>query len=339
MIHVDRHQSVFSLSAGAPPVARIRPGDSLVLDTEDCFSDQIHASGDSPGDVDWTHINPATGPVFVEGAEPGDVLVVSVERIDVAPEGVMAVSAGFGVLADRFERLSFQMVPIEDGEAKVAGASLPISPMIGVIGVAPAGEPVPCGSPGAHGGNMDTRLIGAGATVYLPVFAPGALLAAGDLHAVMGDGEICGTGVEVAGSIHLRVELRRDLELTDPIVETADVVATIGSAETLDEAAELATRNMADLLVGRLGLSAAAATMLMSAAGQLQVSQVVDPLKTARYAMPKVVLSAIRRQSRMTRRDPLFPAQPRRRRVARLLTSPAWGTSRRCNLKGRSSSE
>ena len=291
MTHVDRDQSVLSLSAEAAPVAHVRPGDSLVLDTADCFSDQIHASGDSPSDVDWEQINPATGPVFIEGAEPGDVLTVLVERIDVAPQGVMAVSAGFGVLRDRFEGLSFAMVPIVDGAALVAGARLPISPMIGVIGVAPAGPPVPCGSPGSHGGNMDTRLIGAGATVYLPVSAPGALLAAGDLHAVMGDGEICGTGVEVAGSIHLRVDLRRDLKLNDPIVETADVVATIGSAETLDEAADLATSTMADLLVGRLGLSAADATMLMSAAGQLQVSQVVDPLKTARYAMPKEVLA------------------------------------------------
>jgi amidase len=203
----------------------------------------------------------------------------------------MAVSGDFGVLSDRFEGISFAMIPIENGSAQVAGASVAVRPMIGVIGVAPDGAAVPCGSPGPHGGNMDTRLIGEGATLYLPVFAPGALLAAGDLHAAMGDGEICGTGVEVAGSIQLRVDVRRDIELTNPVVETADVVATIASAETLDEAADRATRDMADLLTRRLGLSAADATMLMSAAGQLQVSQIVDPLKTARYAMPKEILS------------------------------------------------
>ena len=291
MIHVARDQSVYSLSSEAAPVVRVRPGDSLVLETADCFSDQVQSASDSPGGVDWAHINPATGPVFVEGAEPGDVLSVLIERVEVARRGVMAVSGDFGVLRERFEGISFAMIPIEDGSAQVAGASVPVRPMIGVIGVAPEGAPVPCGSPGSHGGNMDTRIIGEGATVYLPVFAPGALLAAGDLHAAMGDGEICGTGVEVAGSIQLRVDLRRDLELTNPVVETAEVVATIASAETLDDAADQATRDMAGLLMGQLGLSASDATMLMSAAGQLQVSQVVDPLKTARYAMSKEILA------------------------------------------------
>ena len=116
---------------------------------------------------------------------------------------------------------------------------------------------MPCGSPGAHGGNMDTRIIGEGATVYFPVFVPGALLAAGDLHAAMGDGEICGTGVEIQGSIQLTVEVRRDLTLHEPVVETDDVVAAIASAETLDAAAEQATRHMAELLQVRLGLLAA----------------------------------------------------------------------------------
>jgi amidase len=295
VITVARDRIVFSLSADAAPVARVRPGDTLVLESADCFSDQVKSADDTPGAVDWSHINPATGPVYVEGAEPGDVLSVLIERIDVASRGVMAVSGDFGVLRDRFEGISFAMIDLADGFANVAGARVPVRPMIGVIGVAPAGDPVPCGSPGSHGGNMDTRLIGEGAAVYLPVFVRGALLAAGDLHAAMGDGEICGTGVEVAGSIRLRIDVRRDVELVDPVVETAEVVATIASAETLDEAADGATRHMADLLETRLGLSAAEATMLMSAAGQLQVSQVVDPLKTARYAMSKEILAAFGR--------------------------------------------
>jgi amidase len=203
----------------------------------------------------------------------------------------MAVSDGFGVLREQFEGMTFQFVAIEDGTALVSGADVPVRPMIGVIGVAPEGPAVPCGSPGAHGGNMDTRLIGEGATLYLPVFAPGALLAAGDLHAAMGDGEICGTGVEVAGSVTLRVDVRHDLPIANPLVETDEVVATIASANTLDEAAEIATRDMVDLVMRRLGLSVADTTMLMSAAGQLQVSQVVDPLKTARFALSKAVVA------------------------------------------------
>jgi amidase len=294
VILVSKDQHLFSLSADAVPVARVRAGQSVRLETADCFAGQIGAPGEAPAAVDWARINPATGPVFVEGAEPGDVLSVLVERIEVAPTGVMAVSPEFGVLRQRISATCFEVVPIEGGLALLPGGmAVPIRPMIGVLGVAPAGVPVPCGSAGSHGGNMDTRLIAEGAVVYLPVAVPGALLAAGDLHAVMGDGEICGTGVEVAGRVTLRVDVRRDLQLVNPVVETAEVVATIASAETLDEAADMATRDMADLMMRRLGLSAAAATMLMSAAGQLQISQVVDPLKTARFALPKSIIAQL----------------------------------------------
>jgi amidase len=162
--------------------------------------------------------------------------------------------------------------------------------MIGVIGVAPAGAPVSTAAPGAHGGNMDTRLIGVGALLYLPIAHQGALFAAGDLHAAMGDGEICGTGVEVSGSITVRLDVRRDLRIEEPVLEGGDAVVTIASAVTLDEAAEAATRHMADLLMDRLGLDLEVATMLMSAGGDLQVSQIVDPLRTARFVLPKAVV-------------------------------------------------
>jgi amidase len=292
VIQLVRDRHVFSLSATAEPAARVPAGGTVCLETSDCFADQVRSSSDTSEGVDWEHINPATGPVYVDGVEPGDVLAVTVERIEVADQGVMAVSAGFGVLREHFSGTSFRIVPLRDGAALLpGGARVPLRPMIGVMGVAPAGEPVPCGSPGPHGGNMDTQLIGEGASVYLPVAAAGALLAAGDLHAAMGDGEICGTGVEVAGRITLRVDVRRDLALVNPVVETPEVVATVASAVTLDEAADLATRDMAELLRARLGLSIGDATMLMSAGGQLRVSQVVDPLKTARFEMSKEILA------------------------------------------------
>lgn len=293
MIRIASQQHVFALSADAAPVAHIPDGDTVVLETADCFAGQA-ASGADLARLDWDLINPATGPVFIDGARPGDVLAVRIERITVAPEGVMAVSDEFGVLAGRIDALQFTRVPIERGYARLSErVSVAVQPMIGVIGTAPANGAVPTGTPGPHGGNMDTRLIGEGATIYLPVFHDGALLAAGDLHAVMGDGEICGTGVEVRGEITLTVSVRRDLELSGPLVETGELVATIASAETLDAAAEEATRAMADLLERRLRLSAAEATMLMSAVGQLQVSQVVDPLKTARFTLPKAVLAEL----------------------------------------------
>jgi len=294
VIHLSSERCVLSLSAAAPPAARVPDGGRVELDTADCFAGQIHAGGGTPESIDWGRINPATGPVYVEGAEPGDALSVFVERIEVAAQGLMAVSSSFGVLRERVDGLRFAVVPLQDGIARLpGGASVPVQPMIGVLGVAPRGEAVPCGSPGPHGGNMDTRLLGQGATLHLPVFVPGALLAAGDLHAAMGDGEVCGTGVEVAGRVVLRLAVRRDLRLSNPLLETADVLATIASAETLDEAADRATADMADLLISRLGLSLADSTMLMSAAGHLQVCQVVDPLKTARFSLAKAVVEQL----------------------------------------------
>jgi amidase len=292
VIRLPKTQRVFALAADARPAARVPDGARVELETADCFSDQIRRADDRLEAVDWDEINPATGPVFVEGARPGDVLAVEIERIEMADQGVMAVSDGFGVLAERFSGTECRLVPIADDIAHLpGGVRVPVRPMIGVLGVAPAGAAVPTGTPGAHGGNMDTALIGEGATVYLPIAAPGALLAAGDLHAVMGDGEICGTGVEVAGRVTLRVTIRRDLPIVNPVVATPDVVATVASASTLDEAAILATRDMANLLGAQLGLDAVEATMLMSAAGELRVSQVVDPLRTARFELPKRVLS------------------------------------------------
>jgi amidase len=285
---ITKDRSILRMSRAAAPVVRIEPGTSIRLQTADCFSDQVQGPGDVGRDIDWATVNPATGPVHVEGAEPGDVLAVHIEQIQVADHGVMCTGGGWGVLGDRIAKLRWRFLTIRDGEAQwEGGPSFPIKPMIGVIGVAPAGDDVPCGTPGSHGGNMDTRLIGDGATIYLPVQAPGALLAVGDLHAAMGDGEIAFTGVEVAGAVTLQVSLREDMSLTDPVLENDDMVVTIASAETLDEAAKMATNAMADLLHMRLGIELADAVMLMSAVGHVRVSQMVDPLRTARFEMPK----------------------------------------------------
>jgi amidase len=294
VITLTKDHRVFTFDGAAAPALSVAAGARLRLETADCFDDQVQGPGDVLASVDWDRVNPATGPVFVEGAGPGDVLSVLIESIDIGHQGVMAVAPGFGVLGEEFPEIVQRIVPIEDGTARIAdGVAVPLRPMIGVIGVAPAGVPVATASPGAHGGNMDTRLIGAGAVLYLPVAHEGALFAAGDLHAAMGDGEICGTGVEVCGSITLRLDVRRDLRIEEPVLETRDAWVTIASAETLDAAAETATRHMARLLTERLGISLEVATMLMSAGGDLQVSQIVDPLRTARFALPKGVIAGL----------------------------------------------
>jgi amidase len=294
VITLTKDHRTFSFDGGAQPAVTVTAGASVTLETADCFDDQVRSPDDVLEAIDWDRINPATGPVYVDGAGPGDVLSVLVEAIDIGPQGVMAVAPDFGVLGSEFPGIAHRIVPIEGGTARIAvGVAVPLRPMIGVIGVAPSGAPVANSTPGAHGGNLDTRLIGPGTVVHLPVARDGALLAVGDLHAAMGDGEICGTGVEVGGTVTLRLDVRRDLRIEEPVLETPDAWATVASAETLDAAAEAATRHMAALLTDRLGLSLELATMLMSAGGDLQVSQIVDPLRTARFVLPRGVISAL----------------------------------------------
>src|SRR5690606_27635164 len=146
--------------------------------------------------------------------------------------------------------------------------------------------------PGSHGGNMDTKLIGEGAVLYLPVFVEGALFGLGDLHAAMGDGEIGVSGVEVAGKVLVKLEVIKGITLNNPVVQTPEVTATIASALTLDEAADIAVADMANLLQKHTPLSMAEIATLMSAAGDLQISQVVDPLKTVRFSMPNQILAS-----------------------------------------------
>jgi amidase len=294
VITLGKEHRVFAFDGGAEPALRVPAGTRVRLETADCFDDQVQTPGDVLDAVDWERVNPATGPVYVEGAGPGDVLSVLIESVDVGTQGVMAVAPGIGVHGAELQEQVCRIVPIEGGTAWVADrVAVPLRPMIGVIGVAPAGDAVPTASPGPHGGNMDTRLIGAGALLYLPVAHDGALFAAGDLHAAMGDGEICGTGIEVGGSVTVRLDVRRDLHIDEPVLEVGDLVVTIASAETLDGAAEAATRHMTGLLMERLGVSLELATMVMSAAGDLQVSQIVDPLRTARFALPKSVAAGL----------------------------------------------
>jgi amidase len=294
MITLTKDHRVFAFGGDVEPALRVAAGTRVRLETADCFDDQVQAAGDVLGAIDWERINPATGPVYLEGAGPGDVLSVLIESIEIGHQGVMAVAPGFGVLGAEFPEQSHRIVPIEGGTARIAdGVVVPLRPMIGVIGVAPAGDAVSTASPGAHGGNMDTRLISEGAVLSLPVAREGALFAAGDLHAAMGDGEICGTGVEVPGAITVRLDVRSDLRIEEPVLETRELVVTIASAVTLDGAAEAATRHMAALLTGRLGVSLEVATMLMSAGGDLQVSQIVDPLRTARFSLPKAAIAGL----------------------------------------------
>lgn len=287
-----RDKVVFSMDKNNPPVLYVDPGERIILETEDCFCYQI-TSDDTVlnEDFDYSRINPATGPIFINECEPGDVLEVSIEKIDVAPRGAVEVFPGWGPLGDKVTEAETKIVPIQNGMAIFNHISLPIKPMIGVIGVAPLGEAVPCGSPGTHGGNMDTADIIAGNKIYFPVFVSGAKLALGDLHAVMGDGEVGGTGVEIRGEVTIKVDVLKNITLTHPILESKEDYYLINSALTLDEAVRINTEKTVEFIKENSGLNWNQSYMMAGIATDLKISQVVNPLKTVRTRIPKNILS------------------------------------------------
>ena len=284
---------IYAFTQGTPPVKTVPAGSRLVIKTKDCFANQLQTPEDTIEGVDWNQVNPASGPIYIEGAEPGDVLEIKIEKIEVGPQGVMMVDKTFGVLKDRFDGMYFRILPIKDGKIIFDDKlSVPINPMIGVIGVAPkAGLSFNTGTPHAHGGNLDSKLMNAGNTLFLPVSEKGALLATGDIHAIQGDGEICGTGVEAPATVTLVVNVRKDLSLTWPVVDDGENLMVFGSAETMDEASYIATSNMADILADRLPLDMQNINYMMSAIGDLQVSAIVNPLMCVRFSMPKKPLA------------------------------------------------
>ncbi|WP_409292546.1 acetamidase/formamidase family protein [Peribacillus sp. SCS-37] len=284
---------IYAFSKDNHPVKMVKSGTTIAIETYDCFKNQLNADNLEFMSLNWDEINPATGPIFIEGAEPGDVLKVTIEDIEIADSGVMTVGPDLGVMGHRLDAYEAKLIPIRDKKAifneKIA---IDINPMIGVIGVAPPGEPVSCGTPGRHGGNMDTTLIAPGAELYLPVFAEGALFALGDMHAAMGDGEIGVSGIEVPGKATVTLEVIKGHTLTHPLVINEEGTAILVSAETLDEAVKTAVEEMLHLLLPHAGLSLNELTMLFSAAGQAQISQIVDPLVTARFFIPAAILEA-----------------------------------------------
>ena len=289
--YLSKENHIFKFSEEAEPVLRINPGDTVVVETMDCFSNQIQTANDKLEEISFDHVNPATGPIFVEGAEKGDALKVTIDKIEVGSQAVMLTGKGLGVLGHKLEGMNFKLLPVV-GETVIFDdyTTLPLEPMVGVIGVAPEGEGINCGTPDAHGGNMDTKLIRPGAEVYLPVSVEGGMLALGDLHAAMGDGEVSVSGAEVPGEVTITVSLVKGLKLQTPVVVNNGVLAVICSKESLDDAVVGAVEIMEEIVRERTELSTAEIAMLISVAGEVAISQVVDPLKTARCEMPLAVL-------------------------------------------------
>lgn len=339
MLRISRTQKISEMSAANPPVASCESGDIVVFETNDCFDGSVGPDGvrDWEGKKAGKYMgNPATGPLFVKGAEPGDVLCVEIMDIQVRSWGAMGCgfgeagfaritadgghnadgghtseTAGSAADCDTSADSGNASAPIknqthafhyEDGFVKIGGKKIPIQPMIGVIGVAPAGEGISTYVPDSHGGNMDCNRIVAGSKILLPVSVSGALLAMGDLHALMGDGEVFQYGLETAGEVTVRVSvikkaagvpdtsaIQAAMPIKFPTLYQGGRVMVIASAKSYDDAVRLSIESMFDLLVSN-GWDRTDAGMLMSMKCDLAICQTVDPNVTVRAMIDENLL-------------------------------------------------
>jgi amidase len=271
------------------PVLRIAPGDTVITTTVDAGGRDASGERVTPGG------NPQTGPFFIEGAEPGDTFVVHIDRlVPNRPQGYARSVVAANVVDPEFARMLpddeviFWDVDVEAGTVKpadpkspLAGLTLPMEPMIGCFGVGPMGEQaISTATSAEHGGNMDYRGFAQGVTVYFPVFAPGALFHLGDGHAVQGDGEIVGTGVEISCDVQFTVELRKGQQINWPRGETNDEIFTVGNARPLDQALQHATTEMIRWLGEDYGLDVGAASSLLGQGVKYDLGNVFDPAYT-----------------------------------------------------------
>ena len=301
------HQRHLGWDHGFAPAVRIAPGESLEFDVADASGGQL---SERSRDADLTHmdfgkINPVTGPVYIDGAEPGDILKVTLLSFGPSGWGWTANIPGFGLLADEFPEPKLHLWRYD---AKTLAPALfggwgkvPLKPFTGTIGVAPA-------EPGLHsivpprrvGGNMDVRDMATGTELFLPVEVAGALFSVGDTHAAQGDGEVCGTAIESPMRVALQFDLLKQRPLSFPRFKTPGPVTrhldakgyevATGIGPDLMQAARASVRSMVDLLMHQHGMQAIDAYMLCSVCGDLRISEIVDlPNWTVSFYFPRVV--------------------------------------------------
>ena len=304
--YVPKHEELVYTFGGAAPARHIAPGTRIVTWTEDCYDGAVTRPDQLPSKVaPIGHDNPQTGPFYVDGAEPGDTLVVRIEKLEPARAyGISSSFPGFGALngtdrtamlvPDLPETVWFYDVDRGKGVARTKSTDgkktweVPLAPFLGCLGVAPGnGEARSTIVPDSFGGNMDCPEIRAGNTVYLGVRVPGALVSFGDGHFAMGDGEIIGTAIEGALNVELTIDLIKHRETPWPRIENEEWMMSLGAARPLEDAARIAFKDMVGWVMEKTGLSTLDAYEFVSQAARAPVVEMVDPLYTVLVKVPK----------------------------------------------------
>jgi amidase len=288
------------------PIARVRPGKRVTIHTDDAFESRITRKEDLPSRALATakFLNPQTGPIYVEGAEPGDTLAVRIENIEPTRGFAVSVLIPYfgGLTSTNFTRTLQEPLPervwiwdLVDGDNNLVneelGVKLPWEPFLGTLAVAPDLEAITALAPGPFGGNMDVPDVKPGNTVYLPVWNSGALIYTGDCHARQGQGELCGVAMEITSKVIVVFEVIKDKAIEWPRIESDEAIMVVGSARPMEDAARIANTELVLWLEQEYGYDRWDAYQLLTQAGGLYVGNMVDTTYSLVASVDKKYLS------------------------------------------------
>jgi amidase len=291
------------------PIATVKPGERVTIHTDDAFESRITKKEDLPSRALATakFLNPQTGPIYVEGAEPGDSLAVRIESIEPTRDFAVSVLIPYfgGLTSTNFTRTLQEPLPervwiwdlLDRGTSLVneeLGVKLPWQPFLGTLAVAPDLEAITALAPGPFGGNMDVPDVKPGNTVYLPVWNPGALVYTGDCHARQGQGELCGVAMEITSKVTVVFEVIKDTPIEWPRIESEEAIMVVGSARPMEDAARIANTELVLWLEREYGYDRWDAYQLLTQAGGLYVGNMVDTTYSLVASVAKELLGHTR---------------------------------------------
>jgi amidase len=290
MKRLSREHHVYVLDPAGKPAITINSGEELLVETWDAFEGVR-----DPGVLQAKSLKgPATGPIYVNGAQPGDALRVDFLSIVPKEEAVHMVMPGRGFLEEEFTQ-GYPTIMALDGDSLVmpGGLRLPLAPSMGMVATTPTYPQNTASDSGPYGGDIDLKELVAGSAIYLPVFVPGGMLVLGDCHAVVGDGAVAGTGAECSSEAHIRVTLEKGMGLTGPRAMTPDYFVVLSYGEDLGPAMKQAVRDMVDFLVREKGLAPYDAYTLCSLAGDVRVSRTFRPISPVKMMLSRQALAQL----------------------------------------------
>ena len=288
MKKLTRDNPIYILEPGMNPAITIDSGEDLLVETWDAF-EGIR----DPHELEVKSLKgPATGPIYVNGAEPGDSLKVDFISISPKEGAAHMVMPGRGFLYEDFDEGYPTVMEISDGNVVLpSGVKLPMCPSMGVVATTPTYPQCTATDSGPYGGDIDMKELVEGSSIYLPVFVPGGLLALGDCHAVVGDGAVAGTGAECSSDTHIRVTVEKGMNINSPRAITPDYFVVLSHGEELGPAMKQAVRDMVDFLVSEKGLKPYDAYTLCSLAGDIRVSRPFRPISHFKMMLSREALN------------------------------------------------